>query len=82
MITISLAGIRVGIDNRFSYIERQCADFRCDGEPIDFTVSVTPEEILEEQKFGAFPDGYCESICLYRHICEKMPSYGVFLMHA
>lgn len=81
MFVISLAGIRVGIDNRYPYIEQQCRAFRCDGEA-EFTVSVSGDEILEEQKFGAFSEGYCESICIYRHICEQMPAYGVFLMHA
>lgn len=82
MITIKLAGVRIGIDNRYSYLERQCRDFRCDGEAVDFVVSVSGDEIAEEQKFGEFSEGYCESICAYRHICEKMPEYGVFLMHA
>lgn len=82
MFTIKLAGVCVGIDNRYQHLERQCQAFRCEDELIDFTVSVSQEEILEEQKFGKFSDGYCESICMYRHICEKMPAYGVFLMHA
>ena len=81
MFVISLAGVRVGIDNRYPYIEEQCKAFRCDGEA-EFCVSVTDGEILEEQKFGVFSPGYCESICMYRHICEQMPAYGVFLMHA
>ena len=82
MIVIRLAGVRVGLENRFSFVEKQCGDFLCEGEEADFSVSVTPEEIREEQTFGQFSDGYCESICLYRHICEKMPEYQVFLMHA
>lgn len=82
MIVIQLAGLRVRLENRYPFIERQCRDFLCPGEEADFSVSVTPEEIREEQQFGAFSDGYCESICLYRHICEKMPEYNVFLMHA
>lgn len=82
MIVIQLAGLRVRLENRYPFIERQCRDFLCPGEEADFSVSVTPEEIREEQQFGAFSDGYCESICLYRHICEKMLEYNVFLMHA
>lgn len=82
MIVIQLAGLRVRLENRYPFIERQCRDFLCPGEEADFSVSVTPEEIREEQQFGAFSEGYCESICLYRHICEKMPEYNVFLMHA
>lgn len=82
MIVIQLAGIRIRLENRFSFIEQQCKDFICEGDEAAFSVSVTPEEILEEQKFGNFSDGYCESICLYRHICERMPEYNVFLMHS
>ena len=82
MFVINLAGVKVGIDNNYSHLERQCRAFLCDGEAPDFTVSVSPEEILEEQKFGNFSSGYCESICAYRHICEKICAYGVFLMHA
>lgn len=79
---IELAGVRVRMENRFGFIEAQCRDYVCAGEEYDFSVSVTQEEIEEEKKFGDFPDGYCESICLYRHICEKMPEYNVFLMHS
>lgn len=82
MFVINLAGVRVGIENQYPYIERQCRAFRADGDEADFTVSVTADEILEEQKFGEFSKGYCESICIYRHICEKISAYGVFLMHA
>ncbi len=82
MIVIKLAGLRVRLENRFPFVERQCKGFLAEGEDYDFSVSVTPEEILEEQKYGNFSDGYCESICLYRHICEIMPSHNVFLMHS
>jgi len=82
MFVISLAGIRIRIENQYPFIERQCRSFICEGEEAEFSVSVTPDEILEEQKFGEFSEGYCESICIYRHICEKMPDYKVFLMHS
>ena len=82
MIVINLAGVKIGIENKYSHLERQCHAFRCDCENPDFTVSVSNDEILEEQNFGNFSNGYCESICAYRHICEKICEYGVFLMHA
>ena len=82
MFVIKLAGIRIRIENRFPFIERQCRDYLCEGEDAAFSVSVTPDEILEEQKHGEFSDGYCESICVYRHICEILPSYNIFLMHS
>ena len=82
MFVISLAGVRIGIDNRYSFVERQCRSYACEGEEVDFSVRVTPEEIREEAKNGDFSDGYCESICVYRRICEEIAAYGVFLMHA
>ena len=82
MFVIKLAGIRIRIENRYSFIERQCKDFICEGEDAAFAVSVTDDEILEEQKNGEFSKGYCESICTYRHICEKLPEYNIFLMHS
>lgn len=82
MFIIELAGIRIKIENRYPFIERQCRAFVCEGEDAAFSVSVTNDEILEEQKFGEFSDGYCESICMYRHICENLSEYNVFLMHS
>ena len=82
MFVIGLAGLRVALDNRYPFIERQCRDYILEGQNADFSVSATEEEILEEQKNGDFSAGYCESICLYRHICEVMPSYNVFIMHS
>lgn len=82
MFVIELAGVRVRIENNYPYLERQCKEFTVPGEDAAFSVSVTEEEIREEQKNGDFSDGYCESICTYRHICEEMVAHGVFLMHA
>ncbi len=82
MFVIGLAGLRVALDNRYPFIERQCRDYILEGQNADFSVSATEEEILEEQKNGDFSAGYCESICLYRHICEVMPSYNVFIRHS
>jgi hypothetical protein len=77
-----LAGVRIRIENRYPYIERQCRAFLCEGEEAAFSVSATPDEILEESNHGEFSDAYCESICIYRHICEKIADHNVFLMHS
>lgn len=82
MIVIQLAGIRVRMNNRYPFIERQCREYLATGEEADFSVEAREEEIREEQESGNFSAGYCESICLYRHICEAMPAYGVFIMHS
>ena len=82
MFIIGLAGLRVRIENKYPFLERQCRSFIVDGQEADFSVSVSTEEIREEQKNGDFSEGYCESICVYRHICEVMPSHRVFIMHS
>ncbi len=82
MFVIELAGVRIRVENRYEFVERQCHAYRVDGEDAAFTVRVGTDEILEEQSHGEFSEGYCESICLYRHICEQLPRYNVFLMHS
>lgn len=82
MFYIQLAELRICIQNRYSFIERQCRDYICEAGDAAFTVSASSDEILEEQKHGEFSDAYCESICLYRNICEKIAAYNVFLMHS
>lgn len=82
MFVIELAGVRIRIDNRYPFIERQCRAFLCEGEDAVFTVRASSDDILEESNHGEFSDGYCESICLYRLICEKIAEHNVFLMHS
>lgn len=82
MFVIELAGVRICVRNRYSYVERQCAAFTVPGEDFDFSVEATEEAVLEEQSTGDFPAAYCESICIYRVICEKIAAYNVFLMHS
>lgn len=82
MFVLELAGVRIGIDNRYPFVERQCQGYICEGEDVVFTVRVTEEEIAQEQTYGDYPAGYCESICIYRHICTELPKYNAFLLHA
>ena len=81
MFVISLAGVRVGIDNRYPFVERQCRAYVCEGAPA-FVVRATEEQIRKEAENGKFSDAYCESICVYRLICEEIATYNVFLMHS
>ena len=82
MFTIKLADVVIGIDNRYSFVERLCRGYVCESDDVAFAVSVTDAEIAKEQSLGDFPEGYCESICIYRKICERITAHGVFLMHA
>ena len=82
MFCIKLAGIPIGIDNRYAYVRRLCAGYETSGRPA-FTVRASEREIRAEQGGQAGPSrGYCESLCLYRQICRRLPFYDAFLMHA
>ncbi len=82
MFIIALAGVRVRVENQYPYVERQCKAFLCEGNDYDFSVCATADEISEESNHAEFSDAYCESICIYRNICEKIAAYNVFLMHS
>ena len=82
MFTIQLADLRIRIDNQYPFVEKQCQDFLCEDRHADLSVRVTNEEIQREKENGGFSDGSCESICIYRQICEKIAPYGIFLMHS
>lgn len=79
MITIRLAGVRVGIDNRYA-IEPRLKDWLDPGEP-DFTVRVTPEELEREDEGRGLPGEYLEFVSVYRHIAERLPDYDAFVFH-
>ena len=82
MFCIKLAGIPIGIDNRYAYVRRLCAGYETAGRPA-FTVRASEREIRAEQGGRTGPSrGYCESLCLYRQICRRLPFYDAFLMHA
>lgn len=82
MIKIKIAGLVVGINNKYGYIERLAADYLTDEAP-DFTVEATEEQICEEGGIldVKFSDGYLESIVVYRNIAEILPSYDAFVFH-
>lgn len=84
MFCIQLAEVIVEIDNRYNYVYDLCRDYRCtDGSPA-FRVSVSNAEILAYQAAGGRPMTLpeVESHLLYRRICERMPAYGTYLLHA
>ncbi len=82
MITIKIAGLNVGIENKHRYIERLAEDYITDASP-DFIVSAEDSEIAAERECVevAFSDGYLESIVVYRKIAERLPSYDAFVFH-
>ena len=82
MITIKIAGIPIGIDNRYEYVRNLAAEYLTDDEP-SFTVSATDGELDEERARSEmeFGNGYLESIVAYRKIAEMLPRYDAFVFH-
>lgn len=82
MFCIRIGDIPIGIDNRYAGIRYQCKDYEVLEEPL-FTVSASEKELLEEQNGDtSLSMEYCESLCVYRNICQKLPQYDAFLMHS
>ena len=82
MLKVKIAGIPIGINNRYRHVERLCRDYLTDEEPL-FTVSATDEEIEKENKIsdGAYSPGYLESVVIFRNIAEQIPRYDAVVLH-
>ena len=80
MFTVKLAELNIGIENNYDYIYKMCADYITD-KKADFTVSVSYDEIMAEDKGTGFDKGYLESLAIYRKIAERILKYKGFLMH-
>ena len=82
MFCIKLAGIPIGVHNRYPFIQDQCTEYLTDEAPV-FTVSASDEELDQQQSEDRrAPLWYCESLCIYRNICLELPRYDAFLMHS
>lgn len=87
MFHIKIAGVVVGIDNRYGYIERLCRDYTVIGEAPAFTVRAEKRELKLEMAGLSLLErlrscGYYEGNCLYRKICLGLVNYDAFLMHS
>lgn len=82
MFVIEIAGVRIRIENKYSYVERLSHRFLVEGDSYAFSVSVPVEEIERDTAAAGNSPGYCESFGIYRRICEKISAYGVLFMHS
>ena len=82
MITIKIAGLAVGIDNRYPHLEGLCAEYLTEEPPL-FTVRATDEALDEEARVSdaPYPRGYLESVVVYREIARRLPAYSAFVFH-
>ena len=84
MFKIRVAELNILIHNIYPYCESFCAAYRTEFDTADIEVAVTEEEILAEKAASqsAFPIGYYEAVCVYRHIARRLPQFGAFVFHA
>lgn len=82
MLTIGIAGITVGIENRYRHIEYISRDYVTSGEPA-FTVRASDEEIAAERlaSGGEYNDAYLESTVIHRKIAERLWEIDAFVLH-
>lgn len=79
-----IAGLRVKIENQYAYTDKFCQAYLSKDQlsPADIIAQVTEEEFAAEKSLSPqFSDGYIENICLYRSICNQIPSFGRILLH-
>ena len=79
---ISVADMVAELNTRYEANRAYCKDYITE-ENADFSVSVSDSEIETEMKAypTPFSKQYCENICLYRAIAEKLPAYDRFVFH-
>jgi hypothetical protein len=83
MIKISVAGLNVRLNNKYSFIEQFSKDYITSSDGCDIAVEASEAELeLEARQAPAdAPRGYLESIVLYRAIAEQLPNYSAFVFH-
>lgn len=79
-----IAGFSVEIQSFYEDVHILCEEYKSDENP-DFCVTVTKERIEYEKKKpgcdGAFTDGYCETLAVYRILCENLLDFDILLLH-
>ena len=90
MFTMNLAGLTVGVDNRYSFTEEYCRDYIISPrarEP-DILLSMTEEDAALRQKRAmdlgrrVYPLWYYESEAVHRQLCQKLPAFDAFFLHS
>ena len=81
---LKIAELVAEIDSNYSSAKRRCVDYIVDApERVDIVAKTSPNEIAVEKSKSAqdFSDEYCEFVCLYRSIAEKLPFFDGFVFH-
>ncbi|MBQ0110583.1 MAG: hypothetical protein KBS41_01470 [Oscillospiraceae bacterium] len=78
---ISLAGLTVQMNAKYSYSKDFCKDYITNSDSIDIIATATDQEIAANMSEVDVSEGYAESLGLYRSIAEQLPDFSRFVMH-
>lgn len=83
MFQINIAGLTIGIENRFKAVGFVCEDYITEDGAPDFTVSVTTAELraLRDPDDPECTPAYCESLGVLGKIGRRMLQYDGLLLH-
>ena len=79
-----IADLNIGIENHREFTKKYMRDYLTDEQNIDFSVIVTPQMIIEEEKIAVekVPQQYYELTAILRVICKKIVrDYNGFFLH-
>ena len=78
---IETSGLCIEMNAKYRYVYDHCREYMSKSHAADISVSVTDEAIQEEAKLYGVADSedYCEDICLYRAIAERLPMLSRFV---
>ncbi len=80
-----IADLRIQITNKYRYTTEYCKKYISldQNSPFDISATANEEGFLKEKEGSPdFPDAYIENICIYRDICNQLPKFNRFLLHA
>ena len=83
-IRIEVADVSVNIQFRYSGIADLCREYLVEhNKPADISVCVSEDAIDQELSTGdkRHSRDYCETVCVYREIAEKLPFFERFVFH-
>ena len=90
--TIRLADVNIAVNSIYENVYRLCSDYITDRKP-DLSISTYAEDIAYEREINKceaeaegipiinYPDGYIETLAIYRKIAAQMLKFDTFLMH-
>lgn len=81
MFYIKIADLNILIKNKYEYVELMCRDYVVPTVSApELVIEATDDEIAAEQT-ASYPNGYLESLAIYRKIAVKIFEYDGFLIH-